>query len=106
MRKGAIVVLAAGLLANSRFQAQPPAQKQNREERPARPDAPRTMVDLNSANLADLAALPGMGPAYARRIVEGRPYVAKNQLLTQGILPRATYEQLKDHVVAHRGPAA
>jgi DNA uptake protein ComE-like DNA-binding protein len=61
-------------------------------------------LDLNTASMADLAALPGMGRAYARRVAEGRPYVAKNQLVTRGILPQATYERIKNLIVARRKP--
>ena len=43
-----------------------------------------------------------MGAAYVKRILEGRPYTAKNQLVTRGILPRAAYEQIKNGIVAHR----
>ena len=43
-----------------------------------------------------------MGAAYARRVVEGRPYSAKNQLVTRGVLPNNAYQAIKDRVVAHR----
>jgi hypothetical protein len=39
---------------------------------------------------------------YAQRVIAGRPYTAKNQLVTRGILPRDTYEKLQALVVAHR----
>lgn len=60
------------------------------------------MLDLNSASPTDLKALPGIGDAYAKRIVDGRPYASKNQLLTKGILPQATYDKIKDSIVARR----
>ncbi len=63
---------------------------------------PGDLVDLNTATPAELAALPGMGAAYARRVVEGRPYSAKNQLVTRGVLPNNAYQAIKDRVVAHR----
>jgi competence protein ComEA len=59
-------------------------------------------LDLNTATPQQLKALPGMGDAYVKRIVDGRPYTAKNQLLTRGILPQAAYEQIKDQIIAHR----
>lgn len=59
-------------------------------------------VDLNTASVAELRALPGMGDAYVRRIIAGRPYTAKNQLVTRGVLPQAAYERIRDLVVAHR----
>ena len=61
-------------------------------------------LDLNTASAAELKALPGMGDAYVRRVIEGRPYTAKNQLVTRGVLPREAYEQIRDRIVAHRPP--
>ncbi len=62
------------------------------------------IVDINTASAAELKALPGMGDAYAKRVIAGRPYTAKNQLVTRGVLPQAAYERIRDHVVAHRVP--
>ncbi len=63
------------------------------------------LLDINVATLSQIAGLPGMGPVYARRVVEGRPYTAKNQLVTRGILPQASYEKIRDRIVAHRATA-
>ena len=59
-------------------------------------------LDLNTATVAELKALPGMGAVYAQRIVENRPYSAKNQLVTRGILPQAIYDGIRERIVAHR----
>ena len=59
-------------------------------------------LDLNTANWTQLKQLPGVGDAYAKRIVEGRPYSSKNQLVTRGILPPAAYDRIKDGIVAKR----
>ncbi len=59
-------------------------------------------LDINLASPAELRALPGMGDVYVKRVIAGRPYTAKNQLVTRGILPRAAYERIKDGIVAHR----
>ncbi len=61
-------------------------------------------MDINRATAAELKSLPGMGDAYAKRIIDGRPYTAKNQLVTRGILPQAAYDRIRDLIVAHHLP--
>jgi len=60
------------------------------------------LLDLNTATQAQLSTLPGMGREYVRRVIANRPYTAKNQLVTRGILPQTEYEKIADLVVAHR----
>lgn len=66
--------------------------------------APATagQIDINTATAAQLKTLPGIGDAYAERIVKNRPYTAKNQLVSRGIIPAAAYEKVKDSIIAHR----
>jgi DNA uptake protein ComE-like DNA-binding protein len=64
--------------------------------------ASKGLLDINTATAAQLKALPGMGDAYVQRVIAGRPYTAKNQLTTRGILPAAEYEQIKQQIIAHR----
>ena len=64
--------------------------------------ASKALLDINTATPDQLKALPGIGDAYVQRIVAGRPYTAKNQLVTRGIIPQAAYERIRDQIIAHR----
>ena len=58
-------------------------------------------MDINSASKEALDALPGLG-AYSQKIIDGRPYNTKHDLVTRSILPQATYDGIKDQIIAHR----
>ena len=59
-------------------------------------------LDLNTATKEQLDALPGIGDAYAQKIVEGRPYKSKSDLVRKGILASSAYDKIKDQVTAQR----
>lgn len=64
------------------------------------------LLDLNTATVEQLNSLPGMGAIYSRRVIAGRPYHAKNQLVRRGILPAEEYARIRGLIVAHRATAS
>ena len=59
-------------------------------------------IDINSASKDDLDKLPGIGAAYSQKIIDGRPYNTKRDLVTRKIIPQSTYDGIKDEIIAHR----
>ena len=96
-----ILTLALVFAATLSFAADPKA--------PAKPTPPAKpvkaeLININTATKAELSALPGIGDVYSQKIIDGRPYAKKDQLKSKKIIPGATYDKIKDKIIAKQAP--
>ncbi|WP_263416846.1 ComEA family DNA-binding protein [Terriglobus albidus] len=94
-----------------------PAQAQSKPAKPAATSKPAAtapgkpaagsaaasasgLVDINSATADQLKAIPGIGDVYSKKIIDGRPYANKTQLVSKNILPQGVYDKVKDKIIA------
>jgi competence protein ComEA len=92
------IVFAVGALAPSLVDG---AGKETKP--PATPATGKTApLDINSASVDELKALPAVGDTYAKKIADGRPYKQKDELVQRKIVPQATYDKIKDQIVARQ----
>ena len=78
----------------------PPMGKPSTAPQTPAADKPVKLVDINSASRAELKTLPGIGDAEADRIIKGRPYLSKAELVTRNVMPEGVYVSLKKQIIA------
>jgi DNA uptake protein ComE-like DNA-binding protein len=62
-------------------------------------------LDVNSASVEELQTLPGIGDAYAKKIIDNRPYQRKDEIVRKAGVPQATYDKIKDRIIAKQSAA-
>jgi competence protein ComEA len=97
-QKGLTVFLALGLLGSAGAELAPKPPAAHAMMAPAAPAA--APVDINSASKSDLSALPGIGDVYSQKIIDGRPYKTKTDLVNKKVIPSATYTKIRGLIIA------
>ena len=60
-----------------------------------------SLININTASISELDSLPGIGPIYAQKITEYRPYSKPEDLVKSGAITQTLYEKIKNRVTVY-----
>ncbi|GAC1432160.1 MAG: hypothetical protein NVS1B11_10250 [Terriglobales bacterium] len=105
MRKGLLTQLLTAVFVLALFAGSGIAQTASKTaaakpEKPSAGTMKTDLLDINSATKEQLDALPGIGDVYSQKIIDGRPYKTKTDLVRKKVVPPATYKKIKDQITA------
>jgi len=92
------VVFALGLAGTPAAVAQAPKDKPASTQ--SKPAPKKEPIDINTASAEELQSLTGIGDVYAKKIIDNRPYQGKNDLVSKKVIPQATYNKIKNQIIA------
>ena len=95
-----LLLVALVLLLGISVAVSQPSSPTTAQTKPSASASSAQLLDINSATKEQLDALPGIGEKYAQKIIDGRPYAKKSDLVSKKIIPQATYNKIKDMIIA------
>ena|SRR5262249_61211616 len=101
-----VLLVTVCLVAGSAFGQTRDTGKQNVRKTTAKIQKSAYLIDINSASKIELMTLPGIDDAEAQKMIDGRPYSVKGQLVLKNVMPQATYDKIADSISAKRSKNA